>query len=134
MGGRGRCTAYAPPPPWFFALYSKYHYTTHTWKSWPCKTFCVGCTHEKKNHFFLFYPLSEQCKIGIWKPAMFERVKKAKKERVGERERLFLFKNIAVAWTGSLSLHKLYYQKMRFTPIFNYYNILGWILFVYRAK
>ena len=49
--------------------------------SCPSKTFCCGCTH-KKNPKSLFYPLSEQFEIWFWKPAMGERVNKARKSLI----------------------------------------------------
>ena len=49
-----------------------------------------------------------------------------------------VFKIIALYVQEVVTLQKKYliylHQKMRFTPFINYYDPLGWILFVYRAK
>ena len=47
-----------------------------------------------------------------------------------------LFYVLYVQEVVTLQKKYLFYlhQKMRFTPFINYYDILGWILFVYRAK
>ena len=47
-------------------------------------------------------------------------------------------KNVILYVQELVTLQKKYliylHQKMRFTPFINYYDTLGWILFVYRAK
>ena len=50
----------SPPCLGFFALYSKYHYATHTWKFLTLQNFLLRMHQWKKK---LFYPLSEQFEI-----------------------------------------------------------------------
>ena len=60
--GEGLCTP--PPLPWFFAHYSKHH--TILENSWPCKTFCCGCTYKKmKNSTLKYWSKNRPCVRGL---------------------------------------------------------------------